>query len=104
MQLPWWLTQQGRRSNRSAAELHRVPGGCAVINHKLSGHGNRRYGPSSDGECVLSVIPVTVSANQTTIPAGGSVTLTYSGPNNGSTYTPLTLPANTHMPLTGAAC
>jgi phospholipase C len=48
---------------------------------------------------VLTVVPIMLSASPTQIPAGQSVTLTYSGPNNGSTYVLTTLPANTQTTL-----
>jgi phospholipase C len=50
----------------------------------------------------VTVVPVTLSASATLIQAGQSVTLTYSGPNNGSSYVLTTLPANTNTPLTPA--
>lgn len=57
---------------------------------------------------MVTVVPMTLTASATQIQAGQSVTLTYSGPNNGSTYVLTTLPANTTTPLTpscsGSTC
>ncbi len=57
---------------------------------------------------IVTVVPMTLTASATTIPAGQSVTLTYSGPNNGSSYVLTTLPANTVTPLSptcnGSTC
>ena len=56
----------------------------------------------------LTVVPVTLSASATQIPAGQSVMLTYSGPNNGSQYVLTALPANTQTTLSpgcsGSTC
>ena len=56
----------------------------------------------------LTVVPMTLTASPLTVEAGQSVNLTYSGPNNGSTYVLNTLPANTQTPLTpscsGSTC
>ena len=61
-------------------------------------------GPPATVNAPLTIVPVMLSADKTTIQAGGSVTLTYSGPNNGSTFTLTTLPADTVTTLTGATC
>jgi phospholipase C len=55
---------------------------------------------STPASTTLTIVPVALSASPTTITAGNTVTLTYSGPNNGSTYVLTTLPANTSTPLT----
>lgn len=63
---------------------------------------------SQPASTTLTIVPMTLTASPTTIPAGQSVTLTYSGPNNGSSYVLTTLPANTHTNLsptcTGTTC
>ena len=48
----------------------------------------------------VTVVGMTLTASSTQIQAGQSVTLSYSGPNNGSTWVLTTLPANTTTPLT----
>ncbi len=55
---------------------------------------------SQPASTTLTIMPVALSASPTTITAGNTVTLTYSGPNNGSVYVLTTLPANTNTPLT----
>ena len=56
----------------------------------------------------VTVVPMTLSASATLIQAGQSVTLTYSGPNNGSSYKLITLPADTPTDLSptcsGGSC
>ncbi len=47
----------------------------------------------------LTIIPVTLSASATTVAAGQSVTLTYGGPNNGSTWALVVVGNNTPIPL-----
>ena len=63
---------------------------------------------SSPATATVTVVPMTLTASSTTIPAGQSVTLTYSGPNNGSSYVLTALPSNTMTPLsptcTGNTC
>jgi phospholipase C len=54
---------------------------------------------SAPVSAVLTVVPVTLSASAMSIPAGRSVTLSYSGPNNGSTYV-LTLTPSSNPPVT----
>ena len=60
--------------------------------------------PRATASAVVTVIPMTLSADRTQISAGQTVTLTYSGPSNGSTYTLTALPANNVTTLTGASC
>ncbi len=60
--------------------------------------------PPATASAVITVVPVMLAANNATISAGQSVTLTYSGPDNGSTYTLIALPGNTTTTLTGATC
>ncbi len=54
----------------------------------------------ASASATVTVVPMTLTASATQIQAGQSVTLTYSGPNNGSSYILTTLPANTTSPLT----
>ena len=51
----------------------------------------------------LTIVPVTLSASATTIPAGKSVTLSYSGPNNNSTWTLNMSSSDNPIPLAPAA-
>src|SRR5271167_601054 len=55
---------------------------------------------AASASAVVTVVPMTLTASPTTIQAGQSVTLSYSGPNNGSSYVLTTLPADTTSPLT----
>jgi phospholipase C len=57
-------------------------------------------GTPATASATVTVVPMTLTASSMLIQAGQSVTLTYSGPNNGSTYVLTTLPANTTSPLT----
>ncbi len=52
----------------------------------------------------LTVVPVTLQASSTSIQAGQSVALRYSGPNNGSSYFLVTLPENSRLPLVPDSC
>ena len=52
----------------------------------------------------VTIIPVTIAASRKTILAGESLTLTYSGPNNGSSYSLITLPANISTALHPESC
>ena len=47
----------------------------------------------------LTIVPVTLSASATTVAAGQAVTLTYGGPNNGSTWALIVVGSNTPIPL-----
>jgi phospholipase C len=52
----------------------------------------------------LTVVPVTLTASPMTIQAGQTVTLTYGGPNNGSTWSLVTVGNNTPTPLPAPSC
>ena len=52
----------------------------------------------------VTIVPVALAASRRTIVAGESITLTYSGPNNGSTYSLIALPANVSTPLHPDSC
>ncbi len=56
----------------------------------------------------LTIVPVRLSASVTSTPAGKSVTLSYSGPNNNSTWMMHTSSSDTEIPLSpgcsGATC
>ncbi|MGB8885811.1 MAG: alkaline phosphatase family protein [Candidatus Korobacteraceae bacterium] len=54
---------------------------------------------SQPASATLTIVAVNLTASPLIVPAGSSVTLTYSGPSNSSTYTLTTLPANTTTPL-----
>ena len=53
---------------------------------------------------VLNIVPVTLTASPTTVSAGGTVTLTYGGPNNGSSWALITVGNNTPTPLPAPTC
>jgi phospholipase C len=55
---------------------------------------------SQPASATLTIVPMNLTASPNPVQAGNPVTLTYSGPNNGSTYVLTTLPANTTTPLT----
>lgn len=52
----------------------------------------------------LTVVPVTVAASRSEVAAGQSVSLTFSGPNNGSSYFLVTLPEHSVTPLVADHC
>jgi|SRR5579863_1925263 len=52
----------------------------------------------------LTVVPLTIAASSTNVAAGQSITLTFSGPNNGSTFFLTTLPENSNIPLAADSC
>ena len=52
----------------------------------------------------LTIVPVTLAASRSRIMAGQSVTLTFSGPNNGSSYFLVTLPEHSVTPLVADRC
>ena len=54
----------------------------------------------ASASAIVTVVPVALTSNTNQIPAGQTVTLSYSGPNNGSSYVLTTLPANTPTTLT----
>ncbi len=55
--------------------------------------------PSAPITATLTIVPVTLSASVTAIPAGHSVTLRYSGPNNNSTWVLHSSNSDTPIPL-----
>jgi phospholipase C len=52
----------------------------------------------------VTIVPVTIAPSRKTILAGESLTLTYSGPDNGSSYSLITLPANVSIALHPESC
>jgi hypothetical protein len=60
--------------------------------------------PSQPATVVLNIVPVTLSASPTTVPAGSPVTLTYGGPNNGSSWVLITVGNNNPTPLPAPSC
>ncbi len=52
----------------------------------------------------LTIVSVSLAASSTSVAAGQAVTLTYSGPNNGSSYFLTTLPENSTEALTPDSC
>ena len=52
----------------------------------------------------LNVVPITLSATRTSVPAGQTVTLTFTGPNNGSSFFLVTLPEYSTVPLVADSC
>jgi phospholipase C len=61
-------------------------------------------GNSPPSAATLTIVPMTLTATPTTIPAGGTVVLSYSGPNNGSTAWTLTANGSNPVALTPNAC
>ena len=53
---------------------------------------------------LLEIVPVTLRASSSSINAGQSVVLNFTGPNNGSTFFLTTLPENSTTPLTADSC
>jgi phospholipase C len=53
---------------------------------------------------VLTIVPVTLSASSMSIEAGSAVILTYDGPNNGSSWSLVTVGNNTPTPLPAPSC
>jgi phospholipase C len=80
------------------------PWGAPVATTTYVGTATGVTNPPATTSAAVTVVPMTLSASKTTIQAGSIVTLTYSGPNNGSVYTLTTLPAATTTALTGATC
>ncbi len=58
---------------------------------------------SAPASATLTIVPMMLAASASTTPAGQSVTLTYSGPNNGSSYMLVSLPSN-HVTLLSPSC
>ncbi|MGA2370444.1 MAG: alkaline phosphatase family protein [Candidatus Korobacteraceae bacterium] len=52
----------------------------------------------------LTVVPLTLQVSPTTIPAGGTVTITYGGPNNGSSWSLVTVGNNNPISLPAPPC
>jgi phospholipase C len=52
----------------------------------------------------LTIVPVTTTASATQVPAGQPVKLTFTGPNNGSSFFLVTLPENSITPLAADSC
>lgn len=52
----------------------------------------------------LTIVPVTMAASATAIAAGQPVKLTFTGPNNGSSFSLVTLPENSITPLVADSC
>ena len=52
----------------------------------------------------LTIVPVTITASATSVPAGQPVKLTFTGPNNGSSFFLVTLPENSSTPLVVDSC
>ncbi len=63
--------------------------------------GSTQSQPSS---VTLTIVPVTLTASPMTVPAGSPVTLTYGGPNNGSSWALVTVGNNNPIPLPAPAC
>ena len=52
----------------------------------------------------LTIVPIALNATKTSIAAGQTVTLNFTGPNNGSSFFLVTLPENTTVPLVPDSC
>jgi phospholipase C len=52
----------------------------------------------------LTIVPVTTTASATDVPPGQPVKLTFTGPNNGSSFFLVTLPENSITPLVTDSC
>ncbi|HUI84481.1 MAG TPA: alkaline phosphatase family protein [Candidatus Binatia bacterium] len=52
----------------------------------------------------LTVVPVTIATSASEVPAGQPVKLTFTGPNNGSSFFLVTLPENSITPLVADSC
>ena len=61
-------------------------------------------GSSPPSPATLTIVPMTLTATPTTIPAGGTVLLSYSGPNNNSTAWTLTATGSAPVSLTPTTC
>ena len=63
-------------------------------------------GPQGGGPMTarLTIVPVTIAVSASTVAAGQPVKLTFSGPNNGSSFSLVTLPENSITPLVADAC
>jgi len=63
-------------------------------------------GPSASGTltAALTIVPIRISASATNVSAGQPVQLTFTGPNNGSSFFLTTLPENSTTPLTPGSC
>jgi phospholipase C len=61
-------------------------------------------GTSQPSMATLTIVPMSLTATPTTITAGGTTQLSYSGPNNGSTAWTLTANGSTPVPLTPSTC
>jgi len=61
-------------------------------------------GVSQPLTAALTVIPMRLTASTTVVAAGQRLTLTYAGPNNGSSFFLTTLPENSTVPLNPDSC
>lgn len=61
-------------------------------------------GSAASLNAALTVVPLTLHASQSSIAAGQSVVLNFTGPNNGSSYFLVTLPENSTIPLVPDSC
>ena len=61
-------------------------------------------GTSQPSSATLTIVPMTLTATPTTVTAGGTVQLSYSGPNNSSTAWTLTANGGNPVPLTPSTC
>src|SRR5215469_3045252 len=52
----------------------------------------------------LNIVPVTMAASATSVAAGQPVKLTFTGPNNGSSFSLVTLPENSITPVVADSC
>ena len=52
----------------------------------------------------LAIVPVTMAASATNVAAGQPVKISFAGPNNGSTFSLVTLPENSVTPLAADSC
>ena len=86
---------------RAADYVQVAPGSSTVFRGVPVGSNAGQARPLT---AALTVVPVTLAISANNIAAGQSVTLNFSGPNNGSSFFLVTLPENSITPLVADSC
>jgi phospholipase C len=85
----------------SAANVTYVAPAVSTIYQAVSSGGVQAVPPMT---AALTIVPVTITVSATSVAAGQPVKLTFTGPNNGSSFFLVTLPENSITPLVAESC
>ncbi len=99
---PSLLTEGETALPLNASHYAQVAPSISTVYKAVATGGN--VGQSKPGTVALTIVPIILTASSTGVATGQTVTLTYSGPNNGSSYFLTTLPENLPVPLTPDSC